>query len=268
MPRLVTFNTWKCDGDYHARLPLMIEGLARLDADVIALQECFRAPEIDADTARNVAAALDMELAHTPARRESRVVDGAEVSSSSGLAVLSRTPIERVEVIRLPEDPRDGERIAQFVWTTLGTLPMLVVNLHLCYLPDAGELRRRQLEAVLAERGRLAPRIPAALLGDFNAAATDPELGPLRALASIQWGTSDLAALPPTNGGVHHAPRAVDHMVLLPAVGDADPGRGALTLRRRAPALTEPDAHGVRPSDHAAVVADLEVSPTSRVPGS
>ena len=37
--KLVTFNIWHNQGDWPARLPLLVDALRRADADVIGLQE-------------------------------------------------------------------------------------------------------------------------------------------------------------------------------------------------------------------------------------
>ena len=64
--RIVTLNTWKNEGDYARRLPLMRDGLAALSPDVVCLQECFVADGFD--TAAFLAAELGLHLYAAPAR--------------------------------------------------------------------------------------------------------------------------------------------------------------------------------------------------------
>jgi endonuclease/exonuclease/phosphatase family metal-dependent hydrolase len=44
--RLVTINTWKCDGAYHRRLDHLERSLRRLRPDVICCQGVFQSPDI------------------------------------------------------------------------------------------------------------------------------------------------------------------------------------------------------------------------------
>lgn len=41
---LLSINTWKCDGDYTRRLPVLAAQLKESGADIILCQECFRKP--------------------------------------------------------------------------------------------------------------------------------------------------------------------------------------------------------------------------------
>ena len=70
--KVVTFNTWKCDGEYAMRLEAMCEQMKALDADVFALQECFATLDGSTDTARFLAHHLGMHLHTAPARRKPR----------------------------------------------------------------------------------------------------------------------------------------------------------------------------------------------------
>jgi len=53
--RIVTINTWKCDGAYRNRLRWLGDELKRLQPDVIAMQECFRDVDGEYDTAAYLA---------------------------------------------------------------------------------------------------------------------------------------------------------------------------------------------------------------------
>ena len=80
--------------------------------------------------------------------------------------------------------------------------------------------------------------------GDLNCARGDPEFAALRAAAGEDPGPT-LHAQRGRRGG-----RAIDHGVLL------EPG--SLSVRRQFLALQDNDARGRFPSDHAAVVVDLD----------
>ena len=152
--RLVSLNTWKCDGEYSRRLAAMEAGLGALAADVILLQEDFWAPDFDLHTAGRLGDALGLSCHSVPLRKKDRVVEGAVVRSFSGLSVLSRFPVLWNRTIDLPTHPDDGERSSQAVCLESSAGPLLVINLHLTHLSEAGELRRKQLAATLeAPRG-------------------------------------------------------------------------------------------------------------------
>ena len=233
--RIVSLNTWKNDGDYDRRLPLMRDGLAAMAPDVICLQECFVADGFD--TAAWLAAELGLQHHAAPARTKRRRHQGLELISSSGLAILVRGPA--VSAARaLPSHPDDGERIAQRLDLLGLARPLRVLNLHLTHLRDAAALRAAQLAEAL---DWAVPDDGCALVvaGDLNAAADDPALSPL--------------GLSPHPSTLHGA-----------RIGEQRPGAAAIDhcrllypgLWRQGRALRgcdSPDADGWFPSDHAAV---------------
>ncbi|MFZ5720705.1 MAG: endonuclease/exonuclease/phosphatase family protein [Pseudomonadota bacterium] len=240
--RIVTLNTWKNEGDYARRLRLMGEGLAALDADLVCLQECFSAAGHDTGAALSYATGLHLHAA--PAREKLRPMEGRLVRSASGLAMLSKTPL-RPAVLALPSDPLDGERIAQRADLTACGRPLRLLNLHLTHLrgPKASQLRGAQLLRAL-EWG--CQDLSGALIvaGDLNATAADPELAVL-----------GLSAAPSTMQGAREgdspsAGAAIDHVHLQHA--------GGWRVAGRRTALDRADGAGWFPSDHAAVVLDLE----------
>ena len=261
MLRILTFNTWKCEGDYFARLALMRQQLARLDVDVLCLQESFVAPtgqvadhqrgeSLAVDTGKALAQALGMQLHHAPARHKSRAFQGAMVPSTSGLAVLTRSHADAMEVFQLPQDARDGERIAQALLVRVEDAPPIrIINLHLTHLRDRDDLRVAQLEAVLARWG--GDETPVLLAGDFNATFEGPSFSPLRARSDLdvgpvppdEWSGTLLTATPS---------RAIDHVLLLR--GEHSPAPTILSRRR---VLDLADAAGLLPSDHAGVLVEL-----------
>ena len=236
--RIVTLNTWKNDGDYMRRLELMAASLRDLRADAICLQECFTGGA--ADTAGHLACKLSMHATQQPARAKLRMHEGGPILSTSGLAVLSRDRPTGADWLALTADARDGERIALRVDLACG---LRILNLHLTHLRDAAALRSVQLAEALAwaRSGRSGPTMAC---GDLNCAQDDPEFAALRAAAGEDPGPT-LHAHRDRNGG-----RAIDHGVLV------DPG--GLSVRRRFLALQDADARGRFPSDHAAVVIDLD----------
>lgn len=174
--RIVTLNTWKCDGPYRQRLGLMAEGLGALAPDVLLLQEAFATDDGQAETAAFLARALDMEVVVAPARRKHRLFEGQSRLSTSGLALLCRQPLRSWQVLELPSDEADGERIALLASVSHGSQNIWLANLHLTHLPDAGKLRARQLQSCLEVLQAVAGDAPCVIGGDFNAAASSPEM--------------------------------------------------------------------------------------------
>jgi endonuclease/exonuclease/phosphatase family metal-dependent hydrolase len=233
--RIVTLNTWKNEGDYARRLPLMRDGLAAMTPDVVCLQECFVAEGFD--TAAWLAAELGLELHAAPARSKPRRHDGRDLFSTSGLAILIRGQAASAKRTLISQ-PADGERIAQRLDLVVRGRPLRILNLHLTHLRNAAELRAAQLMEALdwADAGLAGGLVVA---GDLNATAADPALAPLgleprpSTLQGARVGLESSRAM------------AIDHCVLL----RHGPWREAALLR----GCDAPDGDGWFPSDHAAV---------------
>jgi endonuclease/exonuclease/phosphatase family metal-dependent hydrolase len=256
--RVVTFNTWKNDGDYAARLGAMAAGLRSLVPDVVLLQEVFRMADGAADTGRFLANALGLTLAYAPARRKLRRWRGHDADSESGLAVLVRGKVARVERLSLPIDPRGGERIALLADACLpGGRRMLAGCVHLSHLRDDAAGRRQQLEAVLAHPRWREPANLCVLGGDFNATADQPELAWLSAWGELA--VTDACAQSRVRRSTHPMPacagrpgRCIDFIFTVSPREEAVP-----RVLNAGVALDAPVA-GVWASDHAAVFATVE----------
>lgn len=167
---LVTLNTWKCDGDYYRRLPLMRAGMAALAPEIAVLQEVFALRGDEPRVAMEAAQALGARLSFERARYARRRLQGKYHESWSGMATLSRLPVLRSERLELPTHRHDGERVAQLsvIDPGGGALPLLVINAHLTYLRNADSTRIRQLCA-LFEHPLMAGAYSARFLcGDLN----------------------------------------------------------------------------------------------------
>lgn len=178
--RILTLNTWKCDGAYRQRLNVMAQGLSELKPDVVLLQEVFATGNGQADTAAHLAQTLSMVATCAPARHKYRWFEGSRCSSRSGLAVLTREPVAEHHVVPLPSDGADGERIAQLVRVVHQGDSFWVANLHLTHLPTASDWRTRQLHTCMTALKRHAGMGRAVIGGDFNAGPGSPEFDRLR----------------------------------------------------------------------------------------
>jgi endonuclease/exonuclease/phosphatase family metal-dependent hydrolase len=240
--RFVTFNSWKNEGDYHARLKLIISGLAALDADVIALQECFVADAVGADTASALGAALEMHESRQPMRLKHRWHEGASVRSRSDLAILSRVAAASVHYAAFPSDPRDGDRGLLWIDLVIGSGRVRCGCAHLTHLNDTAGATVRSRQAAAAVQHLLNGWSgPAVLMGDLNARAKDGSVAAI----------FQKSALDPTCRAQAEASGDIDHVLLFQ-------GSPRLVFKARFSAMPPDRCYPARgPSDHPAVVGDL-----------
>jgi endonuclease/exonuclease/phosphatase family metal-dependent hydrolase len=155
--RLATYNIHKCRGmDGRTRPDRIAEVIARLEADVVALQEVVGAGPGDEGQAAYLGAQLGMGWVMS----STRLLRGREY----GNAVLSRFPI----VEHIPCDLTCGRREprgCQRVDVDIGGTTLHVYNVHL----GTAVLERRQqaprLATFVADASVTGPKV---LLGDFN----------------------------------------------------------------------------------------------------
>lgn len=248
--RLLTFNTWKCDGAYRLRLQARVNQLTPLDADVIALQEVFVTADGEMHTGRHLAKALGMTLVEAASREKRRYVEGEWRASHAGLAILTRWPILKSKIFQLPSDDADGERVALLCELDLNGHRLCVITTHLTHLTDAQALRECQWQTVLDKAGHVASRASVVVCGDLNAALSSHELH--RPMTAGGWhevsGPSGFSNKV-THRNADGAPSDLDHVV---AQHDErlQWASAAVVLDR-----IDPET-GVVPSDHAAVLVN------------
>lgn len=261
--RVMTWNLWWRHGPWQERRAAIGAVLAEVAPDACGLQEVWATAE------QNLAADLADQLGMTWYWASLPVRGSTDLRI--GNAILSRWPIAGLAELPLPTDDPEFERrvVAHArVDTPQGTLPFF--STHLSYRPGGSALRVAQVRALagfVAEHSAGDP-YPPVVTGDFNA---EPDSDELRLL-----------------GGLLTTP-AAPGLVLLDAWRYADPGdRGATWDRRNGYqarsilpdsridyimvglprsdrgqvrsvrlAGTEP-VDGVWPSDHFAIVADLQ----------
>jgi endonuclease/exonuclease/phosphatase family metal-dependent hydrolase len=174
--RIITINTWKCDGNYTKRLTLLAEQLNALSPCVIACQECFSSEEANADTLKFLSEALNMQFSFLPARFRKRLFKGNWVNSFSGLGILAAFPIRELENYILPEVPGDEQRKLQLVEIELpGENKMLIANTHLTHVRNV-ELRKEQAGFVADKVSALANYKYRIICGDLNAVPGSSEI--------------------------------------------------------------------------------------------
>lgn len=258
---LLTINTWKCDGSYRERLSLLKHELKQLQPDIVFCQEVFRTTT--ADTGRELAESLNMTYQFTPARYKTRIFEGEMMKSYSGLGLITRYPILKTEILVLPTDPRDGERMAQCCLVDCEGTPVLAINTHLTHLRNSSPLRIQQLDTILGLPLLTQHKGPVFIAGDFNA---DPESDELQFLLnhpvlSIQ--DAYLSGQGPEPGftmlpQAPHQPakgRRIDFIFSVATTPEQHP-----VFANARVVLNQPNADGVYPSDHCGVMIQTHLT--------
>ena len=235
--KLVCFNIWHNQGDWPARLPLLIEAIRAENPDIVALQEVLEDAAVGLpNQARTIADALggyEMHFVST---------DPEGAPRRYGNAILSRLPVLAHDSKALA--PLDDYRTALRVRVSLGGRPVDIVNTHLAWQPDAAPVRARQIDDLMD----WLPGDETALIimGDFNAVQEDAGLDALtgpRFFSALPRGAAP-TTLNPAKG---HQPRVIDHIF----------AEAARFEPRGAAVIGQTPVHGEYPSDHFGVAARL-----------
>jgi endonuclease/exonuclease/phosphatase family metal-dependent hydrolase len=161
--RVATVNILNDLSRWHERRPLLAEWLAALSLDLIALQEVT--DPLGTGTAHWLADALGgYEVFVCPKSGWGRRWEG--------IAVLSRLPVVRHEILSL----RSQQRTAQLVKVQVGGCPLVFVNGHFYWPPAVHGARVRQVRRLLAWVATVAPGMPVIVCGDFNATPGSPAI--------------------------------------------------------------------------------------------
>jgi endonuclease/exonuclease/phosphatase family metal-dependent hydrolase len=265
--RVVTLNIWNRQGPWARRVELMRAGLVALDADVIGLQEVLGFPGHPSQA--HELAPAGWHVHHAPAWE----IGGG---LTFGNALLARYPLLDAAILPLPAPADLDTRTVAFARVDVPGGPVPVFCTHLTYQHHLGHVRCAQVRALTDHVRALAPvdGPPPVLLGDFNAEPDSDEMRFLRGLCPLggesvyfadAW--SATAADEPERGPGYTYDRRNRY-----ALRSREPSRRIDYVFVRAPdrwlrgeplscrlALDQP-TDGVWPSDHFAVVADLQLA--------
>jgi endonuclease/exonuclease/phosphatase family metal-dependent hydrolase len=280
--RCVTLNLWGENGPHVERLELVIAELRRLGPDVVAFQEVREAPGRLRNQAETVARALSFDFGFGPATEWG--------GGWEGVAILSRFGIRQSVIRALPHSAKTEGRVlfsAELAGPTATTATatatgeawggLWVHTTHLSYRQDEGKEREDQILFIDGELTARRPppaakESPQILLGDFNATPESDEIRWLSGLTTLGgrrvfYQDAWAAARPGEPGYTWRvenpfrarmswlsANRRIDYIFVTPARRD---GRG--TIRGAELAFIAPGARGIHPSDHAGVVADVQI---------
>lgn len=257
--RLLTWNLWWRFGPWEERQGAIEAVLSAEAADILFLQEV----RVSDGQAEGLASSLGLPQAVT--------TSGWEM----GNAIVSRWPMSDHGTVALPagpEQPSHRRALFAMVETPWGPWPMVCT--HLDHRFDGSNIRQAQVDAVvdLVAELRTRSELPVLIGGDFNAVPDSDEIRRLTGRAPVRRPNlvfADMWELQGTGSG--HTWSGTN-----PYLADANwPNRRIdylfVTWPRPKPAGhprrvwlagTDPIG-GVQPSDHYAVVADVDVPMTA-----
>jgi endonuclease/exonuclease/phosphatase family metal-dependent hydrolase len=266
--RIVTLNIWNRQGPWAARLPLIRDGLAALAPDAIGLQEVLGFPGLPSQ-ADEIAAGLGWNVHYAPAWH----VGGG---MTFGNAILSPHRLLDAAVLPLPTPPEVDTRSVAFARIDLpgGPIPLFVT--HLTFQHHLGHVRCQQVRALTDQVAALAPidGPPPIVIGDLNADPDSDEIRFLRGLTPLGGACVYFADAWATTVGVDASagPGYTYDRRNPYALRSREPSRRIDYIFARGPdrhlrgepisaaiALDQPIA-GVWPSDHFAVVAEIQLA--------
>ncbi len=172
--RILTWNLWWRFGPWEDRRAAIASSLARLEADVVCLQEVWDDGEVC------FAAELADALGYHHVYGSRLDLDGVRF----GNAVLSRWPITDHEVLPLPA-PAHLDELRTCVRADIDGPrgPLQVFSTHLSWRFDQSDVRQDQVRAICeliaSSREGRSHGFPAVLCGDLNA---DPDSDEVRML--------------------------------------------------------------------------------------
>ncbi|MGH2523719.1 MAG: endonuclease/exonuclease/phosphatase family protein, partial [Anaerolineales bacterium] len=147
------------------RWTLIAEGLAALQADLIALQEVNLSPSGN-NTAQWLADQLNNRKdgsSEHPYTAHSCPKTG-KLRDREAIAILSRLPVEGAEML----DLQTQGRVAQWVRVRVGGRPLVFANGHYYWWPGEAAERVRQVQRLLDWLAALPPGTAIVACGDFN----------------------------------------------------------------------------------------------------
>ena len=219
--KIITINTWKCDGDYQARMRILADQLFAIKPDIVACQECFYSDEARANTLKFLADKLKMNYVFLPARFKKRYFEGGLVDSYSGLGVLSAHPIASFKHFDLPAVPDDDERKVLLAEVEVeGSSKITIVNTHLTHLRYEVDLRKAQAKVVADIAIANKKDTYTVICGDFNAKIDSAEINMLlnksKAIDCYAAGNGSKPRYSLADSYLRNMPICVDHLLGLP----------------------------------------------------
>ncbi|WP_067485970.1 endonuclease/exonuclease/phosphatase family protein [Actinomadura hibisca] len=260
--RILTWNLWWRRGPWRERRAAILETLRDLRPDIVGLQEVWGGD--GENLAGWLAGELGMEWTWAPFDRP---FDAAYGEYAEGVAVLSRWPIVDRDILPLPSPGSpDTGRVALYALVDAPPQPVPFFTAHLNYLPAESAVRCAQVRAlsefVAAHQGEAA--FPAVVTGDLNAAPDSKEIQLLRGPAVPgqylldAWDAAEPGAPWATWNPANPYVGPGQPAMRIDYVHVGEPGPDGLGRVRSVRRVGDGPVKGVWPSDHAAVLAELD----------
>ncbi|MGH2610697.1 MAG: endonuclease/exonuclease/phosphatase family protein [Tepidiformaceae bacterium] len=248
--RVATFNIRNVTDRYEERRPLLGEAFCQIDAHVIGLQEVgFRKGKRQDDFLAESARRMGREYLSLESRSERLPEFGNAIMFTTG-------NVSAHEELKLG----DGRTAQRALFTLPGQRTMWFANTHLHHVPGEPEVRDQQVEAIVAWMAEAPEADATVVVGDFNAPPSEPAYARMKgagyrsasfeangAEPEVTWPSGIQAPTMDTDGD----PNCLDYIWVRGWVR-------VLSARVAANAHARGDAT-LYPSDHFAVVADVEV---------
>jgi endonuclease/exonuclease/phosphatase family metal-dependent hydrolase len=272
--RAATLNVWALPEPFGHRIPERMRAigahLAALDLDAISFQEVWTSQA--------------RKILQTAGRRAGLVHAWHTTASlgGSGLLVLTRLPLAavRFERFALPGLPQRLDHpdyyggkgfVSLRLATAAGPVSLINTHLHARYARDVSHEYRgyRIGEVVQIAMGMRRTREPIVAAGDFNFGEGDPEYRAFRGLTGARDLAAELDRREPTvfrgnpyRSG-HSKPRRIDFVF---GRDGREHGIRVREIRRVFDGVFELGRHLATYSDHAGVLAELEIQPRESSP--
>lgn len=261
--RVATINMFNDLSRWRERGPFLARGLAEQSLDLIALQEVTRP--------------LAVSSAHWLAEQLGKYSVWVSPKTGwerrhEGIAILSRVPVERHEILDLGSE----RRTAQFVQVRCGDQVVVLINGHFQWLPWAHRARVRQVERLLDWVATLNSEFPVVVCGDFNATPNAPAIALMRqsfksAHAAHHGCEPDYTCPTPLILGRNLRGRIVSGALRLASIRSGTRWQATLDYIFVTPAIRvrhcavilgdpSPDDPTLYASDHLGLVAQLEIA--------
>lgn len=253
--KVMTFNIQHgIDGTHKYNLQRAIETIARVQPDLVGLQEVTRnhpfyacddqpariAEGLKAATGRAWSVVYEQEW-FTP-NVECQKAGKGDGKETEGLAFLSPAPLGEPSVTKLP-----ASRIAMTVrLASAGGLPVTVT--HLANGKNNGPARAREIEALIKWTEKLGPT--QLLIGDFNLGPEEAELQPLLTPFRDTWTSGRQSGAASGSGDTHGSSR-IDFIFY----------KGSGLSVTSVQAVETASLLRAAASDHRPVVATIQLSP-------
>ncbi len=244
---VATLNLFNKMGRWDERSPLVLDQLAALEPDVIALQEV-----VITDQGTTLCRLANDRLRGSPPYRIYHMARPGAGAGVEALAVMCRLPVEAHEGL----DYLLHDGVAQRLRLRLGEGTTLdFYNTHLYFPPSATEVRLQQANRLLAWADTWGGATATVVVGDFNAYPEEPTIALMKsrfasAYEEAQGREPEKTWPTPVNTWDPSPPGCLDYVFVA----------GARVLDA-ALAFDAPDASDASlfPSDHLGVMAKLNV---------